>query len=182
MNKKISINLLPVEYATEEIKKANFYKIQIFGIASVVIVTFLASLIVALGVLQSKNITEVKARLGENEEKVLQLKDRQALVFVIKNRLATINQYFGITSKQVAIYSMLNQLLPSGLNISSYTIDRSGEAVVVGVVSDGESVDNLIVGLTSKSEASDKISRVSIENLNRGRDGLYRISLKIQTK
>ncbi|KKQ76509.1 MAG: hypothetical protein US99_C0070G0011 [Candidatus Daviesbacteria bacterium GW2011_GWF2_38_6] len=77
---------------------------------------------------------------------------------------------------------MLNQLLPSGLNISSYTIDRSGEAVVVGVVSDGESVDNLIVGLTSKSEASDKISRVSIENLNRGRDGLYRISLKIQTK
>ncbi|KKQ76510.1 MAG: hypothetical protein US99_C0070G0012 [Candidatus Daviesbacteria bacterium GW2011_GWF2_38_6] len=74
MNKKISTNLLPVEYATEEIKKANFYKIQIFGIASVVIVTFLASLIVALGVLQSKNITEVKARLGENEDKVLQQK------------------------------------------------------------------------------------------------------------
>lgn len=179
---KISINLLPIEYATEEIKKAKFYKIQLIGVVAVVIVTFFASLIVALGVLQSQNIKKVEARLGESEEKVLQLKDRQASVFVIKNRLATINQYFGITSKQVAVYSMLNQLLPPGFSVSSFAIDRSGEAVVVGVAPDGESVDNLIAGLTSNQEAGDKISQVSIDNLNRGRDGFYRISLKIKTK
>lgn len=179
---KISINLLPIEYATEEIKKANFYKIQLIGVAAVVAVTFFASLTVALGVLQSKNIKEAEARLGESEEKVLQLKDRQASLFVIKNRLATINQYFGIPSRQVAVYSMLNQLLPSGFSVNSFAVDRSGEAIVVGVASDGESVDNLIVGLISNKEVSDKISQVSIENLNRGRDGFYRISLKIKTK
>lgn len=179
---KISINLLPIEYTAEEIKKAKFYKIQLIGVAAVIAVTFFASLTVALGVLQNQNIKEVKARLGESEERVLQLKDRQTSMFVIKNRLSTINQYFGVTSKQVSMYSLLNQMFPPGISISSFAIDRSGEAVVVGVAADGERVDDLISGLTSNSEASDKISQVSIENLNRGRDGLYRISLKIKTK
>lgn len=179
---KISINLLPVEYTAEEIKKAKFYKIQLIGVAAVAIVTFFASLTVALGVLQNKNIKEVMARLGESEEKVLQLKDRQASIFVIKNRLSTINKYFGITSKQASIYTLLNRVFPPNVSISSFAVDRSGEAVVVGVAADGGSVDDLIYGLTSNSELSDKISQISIENLNRGRDGLYRISLKIKTK
>lgn len=179
---RISINLLPIEYAAEEIKKAKFYKIQLIGAAAVVAVTFFASLIVALGVLQSKNIKEVEARLGESEEKVLQLKDRQASVFVIKNRLSTINQYLGIPSKQVSIYTLLNQLFPPSIGISSFSVDRSGQALVVGVAADGGSLDALIASLTSNSEAGDKISQISIENLNRGRDGLYRISLKIKTK
>lgn len=179
---KISINLLPVEYTAEEIKKAKFYKIQLIGVAAVIIVTFFASLTVALGVLQNKNIKAVEARLGESEEKVIQFKDRQSSVFVIKNRLATITKYFGVTSKQAAVYSMLNQLLPTGISVSSLVIDRSGEAVVVGVAADGESIDNLIADLTSNTETGDKISHISIENLNRGRDSFYRISLKIKTK
>lgn len=179
---KISINLLPVEYATEEIKKAKFYKLQLIGVAAVVTVTFFASLTVALGVLQSQNIKEVEAHLEEGEERVLQLKDRQASLIVIKNRLSTINQYLGVTSKQVSVYSLLNQLLPPGIGISSLVIDRSGEASIVGVAADGDSVDELISGLISNSEAKDMVSLVSVESLNRGRDGFYRISLKIKTK
>lgn len=177
---KISINLLPLEYATEEIKKAKFYKVQLLGVVAILMVVFFASLTVALRILQSKNLREVQATLSQEEEKVTLLKDRQAALFVIKNRLSTVNQYLGVTSKQVSTYNMLNQLLPPQLAISSLSVNRSGDAFVVAMASDYLTLDNLVSSLVSKDERSKKISQMSIDTLTRGRDGIYRISFKLK--
>ncbi|MDP3758371.1 MAG: hypothetical protein Q8Q86_01500, partial [Candidatus Daviesbacteria bacterium] len=67
---KISINLLPLEIIELEIKKTKFYKIQFVGIAVILSLVFLASLTVALRILQSRNISEVQAKLSQIEQKV----------------------------------------------------------------------------------------------------------------
>ncbi|MBI2334600.1 hypothetical protein HYU96_02250 [Candidatus Daviesbacteria bacterium] len=177
---KISINLLPQEYLSNEIKQAKFHKVQLLSSAAIVLVAFLATIAVGIRYLQSQNIRAVEAKIVEGEEKVIELAGRQTSLFLIKNRLSTINQYLGITSKQVSTYALLERLLPSRIGISALTVDRSGDAQLVAVVPDILTLDDLISDLTSDS--SGKISRVSVESLNRGREDTYRISLKIQTK
>src|SRR3989344_749919 len=152
---KISINLLPLEYAAEEIKRAKFYKVQLLGIVAILLVVFFSSLTVSLRILQSQNLRKVQATLSQEEEKVLQLKSKQAALFVIKNRLSTINQYLGVTSKQVSTFNLLNQLLPPQVAISSLSVNRSGDAFVVAMVPDHLILDNLVSSLVSKDDGSD---------------------------
>ncbi len=55
---KIEINLLPLECRVEENKKARFYKIQAIGVVIILLLIFLSSITVALGVLQSQNLSQ----------------------------------------------------------------------------------------------------------------------------
>lgn len=179
---QISINLLPQELAVEEKKRAKFLKVQAFGVATILLLIFLASLTIALRILQSQNIRQVQANLSQTEEKISDLKDRQVSLFILKDRLTTIEKFLGVPSKQSSIYQLINKLLPSQVIVSSMSVDRAGEVLIVAVVPETDILDNLITSLLSKERNEDKISQVNIENLNRGRDGIYRISLKVKPK
>lgn len=177
---KIAINLLPPEYKAAEAKAAKFYKVQVISVAAVMLVVFLASLALALRILQNQNIKAAQANLTDQEQKVSQLKGRQASLFVLKNRLSAINHY-ATTSIQAQTYRLLDKLLPPQIVINSLAVDRQGIAFIVAVVQDPLRLDTLISNLISK-EAEGQVSEVSIESLNRGRDGIYRISFKVKPK
>lgn len=179
---RISINLLPPEIITRELKKANFYKIQFAGIVVILTMVFLASLTVALRILQSRNITVVQANLTQTQQRVSDLKDTQAALFLLKNRLTVIDQYLGVSSKQSSMYKLINKLVPSSVTINAMTIDKTGDVLLLALVPDPVSLDDLINELTAKENNEEKINQVGVESLNRGRDGYYRMSLKIKTK
>lgn len=179
---KISVNLLPPEFLSEEIKRAKFFKIQKLGIGVILLMVFLSSLTMALRILQSQNISRIQGRISRVEEKVLNLKDKQASLVLIKNRLTTINQYLGKESKQADVYSFLDNILPASISITSMSIDKLGNVVMVATVGDTDTLDNIITTLSSKETNEGKIKSVSIESLNRGRDNLYRLSLKLESQ
>lgn len=178
----ISINLLPADFMAEEIKSAKFYKVQAIGVSIILIMIFLASLTVALRILQSNNISKIQLKLSEAEKRVLTLKDRQVSLVLLKNRLSTISQNTEEASKQNIMYNLLNKLIPPSVSITSLALDKSGNAAVVALAPTSDVLDNLITALSSKESNQDKISQVSIESLNRGRDGVFRISLRLTTK
>jgi len=68
------------------------------------------------------------------------------------------------------------------VNISSISVNKSGDISLLLDSPDSSSVDELISNLTTGEEAQAKIVNVAIEGLNRGRDGVFRLSLKITTK
>lgn len=177
---KISINLLPPEVATQELKNKKFYKVQFAGVITILILVFLASLTLALQILQSRNIDLYKARLTQAEEKASGFKDTQVSLFLLQNRLAVIQGYLGVPSKQSSMYQLIDKLIPSSVIISSVTVDKGGDAIFSALAPDSVSLDRLIDNLTAKDSNEDKIEQVSIESLNRGRDGVYRISFKIK--
>ncbi len=179
---KISINLLPSEIIVRELKKAKFYKIQLTGIVVILTMIFLASLTVALRILQSHNITEVQAQFNQTEQKVSDLKSTQASLFLLKDRLAVIDKYLGVSSKQSAVYKLLDKLIPSTVIINAITVNKSNEVVLLALAPDSVSLDNLMNNLTTKEKNEGNISQVSVESLNRGKDGFYRISFKIKPK
>lgn len=179
---KITINLIPPEIQETELKKANFYKIQYIGIATVLIMVFLASLTGTLRILQNRNVTEVQARLTQTEQVVSDLKNTQASLLLLKDRLAVISKYWGVPSEQSSAYQLINKLIPSSIVINSIIVDRSGEVTLLASAPDSSVLDNLMSNFTAKENNDGKISKVSIESFNRGRDGFYRISLKIKPR
>ncbi|MDO8576940.1 MAG: hypothetical protein Q7R82_01215 [Candidatus Daviesbacteria bacterium] len=179
---KILINLLPSEIIVRELKKAKFYKIQLTGIVVILTMIFLASLTVALRILQSHNITEVQAQLTQTEQKVSDLKSTQASLFLLKDRLAVIDEYLGVSSKQSAVYKLLDKLIPSTIVINAITVNKADGVVLLALAPDSVSLDNLMNNLTTKEKNEGNISQVSVESLNRGKDGFYRISFKIKPK
>ncbi len=178
---KISINLLPVEFTQAEVKRAKFYKIQAIGVAIVLLMIFLSSVTLALRILQSRGIGRIQFLMTQSEGKVLDLKDRQAQLLLLKNRLTIINQYLGTSSKQTAIFKLLDKLLPPSLSISSFSVDKSGDVQLTAVAPDTVTLETLITNLTTKESSEGKISQIAIESLNRGKDGFYRLSLKIKS-
>ncbi len=177
---KILINLLPPEIMVQELKKAKFYKIQFIGIIIVLVMVFLASLTVALLILQNHSISVIQASLAQEEQKVSDLKNTQASLFLLKNRLNVINQYFGTSSQQSSMFRLIDKLIPVSVLINAITIDKNGGVILLATVPDSTILDNLINNLTTQEINEGKISQVSIESLNRGRDGFYRISFKIK--
>lgn len=179
---KIAIDLLPLEYREQQLKGIKFIKIQSIGVATILIMVFLSSLTIALRILQSQNILQIQNRITQSEQRVSDQKNNEAALFLLKNRLATINQYIDVPSKQSEIYKLVTQLIPPSVILSAFSVDKSGEVLIVAVAPDSTSVDSLVNNLTDKSSNQDKISQVSLENINSGRDGVYRLSLKIKPK
>lgn len=176
----ISINLLPPESISEELKKAKFYKIQAIGITVMLLLTFLTSVTAALRILQSRNIAQAKEQVSESQQRVTNLKSTQVSLFVLQNRLTAIEQYFGIPSKQAAMYKLINKLLPASVMINAITVDKTGEVVFQAVVPNAVTLDQLVSNLVDKESNEGSINQVSIESLNRGRDGVYRVGFKIK--
>lgn len=177
---KIVINLLPPEIITQELKKARFYRIQFIGIVIILIMVFLTSLAVALRILQNRNISVAKAQLSEKEERVSGLKDTQASLLLLKNRLAVINKYMGVPSKPSSLYRLIDQLIPVTISVSSVSIGKTGDITLSVLAADSANLDDLINNLIVKDNNKGQISQVSLESLSRGRDGLYRVSLSLK--
>jgi len=178
----ILINLLPIEFRQAEIKRTKFNKVQAFGVAVILLMAFLASLTVALRILQSQRIFQTKNRLSQAEEKISSLKTVQGSLVLLKNRLKAIDQYLGTPSQQSQMYQLVIGLLPANAAVSSITVDKGGEVIILATVSDPSSLEDLTTNLLSRDKNQDKISQVALESINRGRDGIYRLSLKIKPK
>ncbi|EKD85366.1 MAG: hypothetical protein ACD_38C00036G0003 [uncultured bacterium] len=179
---KISINLLPPEILAQEVKKARFYKIQAAGVGVVLVLVFLTSLTLALRILQSRNISEVQVKLAKAEQRISDLKSTETSLMLLKNRLMVVNQYFGVSSQQTEMYKLIEKLTPLSVAVNSITVGKGGDVTLQAFVSDPVSLDEFVNNLTSVEWNENKISQVSVDNLNRGRDGVFRISLKITSQ
>ena len=182
MQQMLTIDLLPPEYKSTQLKKAKFFKVQSIGIAIVMLTAFIASAIVALRILQTQQTLQAQEHLSETEQKVTELKTTQGYLVLLKNRLSTISQYLGVPSKQAQMYGLINKLLPPTVAINTISIDKNGEVLILATSTDSDSLDNFIGDFLSKETNEDKIKEVSLESLNRGKDGIYRLSFKIKPK
>lgn len=179
---KISINLLPPEALLEQTKKTNFYRIQVVGIATILFLIFLASLTLALQILQNHNISNVKVKVASAEQRVEGLKNTQVELLILKDRLSVIGQYLGISSKQSMIYKLVNKLIPPSAVVNAVTVDKDGIVTLLALIPDRESLDLFISDLLDQEKNDDQIAQVSIDSLNRGLEGMYRLSLKIKPR
>lgn len=175
---KININLLPVEDALRQKELQRLNLIQNLSIGAMLVLIFLASATVALRVLQAQKIRAISTQAQTFEVQVEGQKVKESLIHVLKDRLNLLGQLGQLPQKQVKNYSILGGALPAQVLVSSTSIDRSGNILLSLQAPDATSLDLLLSNLTSP-EVLQSFSRVEIESLSRGRDGVFRANLKI---
>lgn len=172
----ININLLPFEDAIRQKKEGRFKIIQRISIFLLISLIFLATAGFITLYLQKQNINKVESQAYSAEQDVASLKDKEAALFVLKNRLVTINQLLKVPGQQADIYEMVVQNLPRSVSIASVVIDKNGNIIQSLVVPDGATLDSILDSYLAKA------TKIDVESLSRGRDSVYRVNLKIQTK
>lgn len=177
---KIAVDLLPLEYRQQNLENAKFYKIQKIGITVILLMFFVSSITFTLGILQSQNIQIIQKGIAASEAKITELKGREQSLNLLKNRLTVIDQNLGVPSSQTQSYQLVTNLLPKEVSLVSISVNKSAEVLAQVSVPDVETLEKLIGNLTSRETNEDKISHLSLENIQRGRDGIYRLSLKIK--
>ena len=139
---------------------------------------FLASLVVTLRILQASNLNRVNIKAQEEENKISGLRDKESTLVLLKNRLELISKLTANPSKQKLIYDLVVGEIPSSVNVSSISLDSSGNLSLSAAVPDYNSLSALFSSLSSDATFKE-IAGINVESLSRGRDGLYRVSLKL---
>lgn len=178
---KITINLLPGEFLLERLKDAKFAKIQAIGVGMILLVVFLSSMTVALRVLQSQRIKQAEDELNTAKQNVASLQDRQVFLVALKDRLTSIQEHLGVLSPQAELFIFMSGIIPESVSISGFNIDQAGNVSFSAVFPDISMLEQVVADLTNRDKNQNKVKEVSIENLNRGRDGLFRASFKIKS-
>lgn len=179
---RISINLLPLDFTKARFEQEKFSHIQTFGIILITLFIFVAIASFAFRFIQSQNIDKLQKQLNGYEERLLTLQKREASVVILKNRLTTISQLTSTQSVNKSMYELMNSLTPVSIIINSLIIDTNGNMLLSGNTSDVFSLDSYLLSLVNKEKNKDRISGATLENLSRGKDGIYRFSLKINAQ
>lgn len=176
----INIDLLPIEFAIEQQRKNRFTLVQTISTFFILFFIFLASLTLALRILQSQNFKNLEGQNEELKEKVSSFQEREEAVVILKNRLSGIAQIKLSPSKQAAVYKFINGLFTNSVKASSLTVDRGGNAVLSILASDEDSLDKFLTGL--QTDGFEQFSKIEIESLSRGKEETLRANLKMLAK
>jgi len=174
----LNINLLPAEFRVDQKSQKKFQIVQKISIAILLVLVFLASGATAFRIFQSQDITKIEDQAKQGEQRVVAKKTSEATLVVLKNRLTLINQIQKSSSNNTLVYQRISGLIPPDVTTSSLSVDRSGNMLLSIIAPNTQSLEGMLNNLTSK-EAFDAISSIELQSLSRGRDGVFRSSLKI---
>lgn len=176
---KLKINLIPPEIK-EKAKKASKRSLVIrVSIGLLGLLILLTSGILSVIIFQSVTLQSLNSNLEQEKAKVANLKDREAVVYFLKNRIDTINKFSATRYSQSEIFELITSLYPEGLNVLSLQIDRSKKVQLQAETSSTKSLDDFFQNLTNPKVNEGKIASVSVEGLNRGQSGVIRFNLII---
>jgi len=179
--KGISINLLPQEATISQRKAGRTRRANVLSIVFLMLMFFLASVLVTLRILQNQTISKLQVEAQTSEGQISELRDKESTLVLLKNRLDLISQYRSIPSKQKNVYDAVSSKLPPSITVSAISLDTGGNLSISTISQDSQALQSLLADLTSE-ESFSKIGSISVESLSRGRDGTYRISLKLTSK
>lgn len=176
---KLKINLIPPEIkekAKKETKRTLFIRISIGLLGLLVLAT---SGILAVIVFQNVTLQSLNESIEQEKGKIGKLKDKEAVVFFLKNRIDSINKFNASRYAQSDIFELITSLYPLGVDIISLQIDRTNKVQLQGETVSTSSLDEFFNNLTDSKVNEGKIDSVSVEGLSRNQEGKLRFSLII---
>lgn len=176
---KLKINLIPPEIkeqAKKEAKRTLMVRISI-GLLGVLIV-FTAIILVVI-VFQNVTLQALTKQLDEEKSRISGLREKEAVVFFLKNRIDTINKYSNGFYTQEETFALITKLVPPEISVSFLQIDKTQTVSVQGDTQTADSLEVLFNNLMNPAQNEGKITAVSVESLSRSQSGTISFDLKI---
>lgn len=176
---KLKINLVPLEIKEKAKKEAKQILINKISIALLGVLIMATSSILALVILQGATLNSLNTEIENEKSKVQGLKDTEAVINLLKNRLDTINKFTNKRYKQRDVFDLITSLFPEGVSIQTLQIERSPRVVVSGQTDDTQSLKTFFDNLVDPKINEGKITSVTINSLNRSQRGTINFDLNV---
>lgn len=175
---KLSINLLPLELLAKQRQSGKVILINRISIGLLLALILLTSVLIALRLLQGNGLKDLNDNLALIEGRIQELKDKEIYVLALKYRLGSIEK-LSQDPKKVAVFNLIISLSPQDVTISQVNVDKTSTVSLTLSSFSLEAIDQLIKNLARKEMTSDLISRLDLESFARGKDGLFRLAIKV---
>lgn len=176
---KLKINLIPPEIKEKVKKQAKRVLITKISVALLGVLIVITSLILGGVIFQKAQLQGLNSIIEQEKQQIGALKDKEAVVIFLKNRIDTINQVTDGHYKQDETLELITGLFPDGVNLGSLQIDKSSIAIVSGDTFDTLLLQQLFDNLTDPQTNDGKIASISVESLNKNASGKIRFDLQI---
>lgn len=175
----ISINLLPKEILLQRQQSTKLNFLIKLSTGLLILLIFLASATLAMRIAQNLEFKKASDSVAYAQERETNLQSREAQLAFLKERLSLIDQFSQKDKKIKEVFNLVVNLIPQDIQISELSVDKSGNMVILLSTNNLLSLEKMIEDLGNKEKNSNLIKKMSMEGLTRGKDGVYRFSLKI---
>lgn len=179
---KLKINLIPPEVKAKAKKQARRSLVNKISILLLGVLILATTSILAVIIFQSVLLQTLTADIKREEQKIGSLRDKEAIVYFLNNRIDTIKGFGDDRYKQAQVFQLITGLLPDGVKISVMQIDKSDKVVLQGETSSTSTLADLFDGLVDPVLNEGKIASVNIDSLTRSGKGLIIFGLTINMK
>lgn len=176
---KIKLNLLPPEIkeqAKKASKQALVNKISI-GLLGVLVLG--TSSILAIVIFQAASLNNLNSDIEKEKGRIGQLRENEAVVRLLKNRIDTVNLFDKKSYKQAQVYDLITKLLPQGINVSILKIVNNPKVVLQAETNNTVALQNLMDNLADPKKTEGKITLVTVESLSKNLNGRISFELSI---
>lgn len=178
----ISINLLPKVEAEVINRQRQFKKVQLFGTLVVATLFGIVSLTFGLAIIQSSRLKQSEANLNQVKAQIEKFKSKEITLLVVKDRIKEIDRLNSQKSKSALMYALINKLLTSSIFLNIVNIEKNSAANLVLTSRSVEELDNFLVDLLDKDKNEELVREIVVDNFSRGKDGTYRVALKLRSE
>lgn len=178
---KLLINLLPAEFAVQKKQKEKKLFLVRSSVIVLIVMILLTTGVFLLGISKRLVINQLNKDLVDIETGVNNLKDKEGLALILKNRLDKINALAKTESPESNAFFFISSLLTSDLKISGFTTEQNSQVRVSGTTNNTGGLERFINKLTDAKRTKGKITAAKLENLSRSADNLLSFELVITT-
>lgn len=176
---KLLINLLPSEFAVEKKREHKQGLVIRSSISVLILMIIVTATVLGFNIYQQLNIKKAEQELLSTQEKVSSLKDKEWLVFNLKNRLVKINQLSTTDSMESKAYLYVSGLIPSGIVFNSFATEQSSKVRLSGKAQDSAYLEEFYDLLDREKKSLNKVTAVKVDNLSQLKDNQLSFDLLI---
>lgn len=176
----ISINLLPKQEAEVLARQKRFKRLQLYGTVIIAVLFFVVSVVFGLAIMQTTRLKQAESSLDQAKNELEQFKSKEISLLVLKDRVKEIARVRSEPSKSSLMLTLISELLYPSISPSIINVDKNSNSNLVLTSSNIEELDNFLNDLLDKQKNENLISSVTVDNFSRGRDGTYRVALKLR--
>lgn len=167
MSNKLSINLLPVELRKDTIKENFKRKILTGSVVILLGMVLITTIVLGIRFFQSTQNQRLAQETQNSRETIASLKNKEELIFFLKNRLSKINNLSAQDSQSVLGFNLVTFLIPQSVEINSFSVDKTGKISISGETTSLSLLNELFENLIDPKKNEGKISSTKLEGLTK---------------
>jgi hypothetical protein len=172
------INLLPIEVIQQQKQKSKQNLANRFSVGMLVFLVFMTGIVFALRLMQDSSAQNVEDNIAHAQNEIGSLQEREGMLVSLKTKLGSIQGLVNGDSKSVMFSSVLNQS-PQDLKLAVLSVEKSGILMISLSSLSVSSIETFLTHLQDPNMVAFKISKIDVDSFSKGKDGVYRVTLKI---